>query len=158
MVDLLTGRHEPYMENTFKEFFAPTLMSGLTQSLNFGRVHMFPLFHPAIQALTSKQPCNICKVLLASQMRKKHPKVTAFRNQFLLMTRWPVSPLRSLPPLILFVITSMACNIWYQQVTVLIPWEGELPDLLDTKQNGSHPVAVFNSNGWQKNNHQQPQT
>lgn len=157
-MDLLTGRHEPYMENTFKEFFAPTLMSGLSQSLNFGRVHMFPLFHPAIQALTSKQPCNICKALLASQMRKKHPKVTAFRNRFLLMTRWPVSPLRSLPPLILFVITSMACNIWYQQVTVLIPWEGELPDLLDTKQNGSHPAAVFNSNGWQKNNHQQPQT
>lgn len=146
MVDLLTGRHELYMENTFKEFFAPTLMSGLSQSLNFGRAHMFPLFQPAIQALTSKQPCNICKVLLASQMRKKHPKVTAFRNQFLLMTRWPASPPSSLPPLILFSITSTACNIWYQQVTVWIPREGELPDLLDTKQNGSRAVAVFNSN------------
>lgn len=147
VVDLLTRRHEPFMENTFKEFFAPTLMSGLSQSLNFGRAHMFPLFQPAIQALTSKQPCNICKVLLASQMRKKHPKVTAFRKQFLLMTQWPASPPSSLPPLMLFFITSMACNIWYQQVTVLTTWEGELPDLLDTKQNGSHAAAVFNSNG-----------
>lgn len=69
----LEKQHEPYMENTFKEFFTPTLMSGLSQSLNFGRACMFPLFQPAIQALTSKQPFNICKVLLASQMRKKHP-------------------------------------------------------------------------------------
>lgn len=76
----LEEQHEPYMENTSKEFFAPTLMSGLSQSSDFGRAHMFPLFQPAIQALTSKQPCNICKcnickVFLASQMRKKHPSL-----------------------------------------------------------------------------------
>lgn len=69
----LEEKHKPYTENTCKEFFTPTLMSGLSQSLNFGRAHMFPLFQPAIQALASKQLCNICKVLLANQMRKKHP-------------------------------------------------------------------------------------
>lgn len=131
------------MENTSKEFFAPTLTSGLSQSLNFGRVHMFPLFQPAIQALTSKQPCNICKVLLASQMRKNHPKVTASRNQFLLITGWPASPPSSLPPLILFFITSMASNIWHQQV---IDYLGRRVARL-TEQNGSHLVAVFNSSG-----------
>lgn len=30
---------------------------------------------------------------------------------------------------------------------MLITWEEELPELLDTKQNGSHSGAVFNSNG-----------
>lgn len=148
----LEEQYEPYMENTSKEFFAPTLMSGLSQSLNFGRAHTFPLFQPVIQALTSKQPCNICEVLLASQMRKEHPKVTAFRNQeFLPMTWWPASPLSSLSPLILFFITPS--NIWYQQVIALITWEEELPDLLDSKQSGSHAVAVFKSN-----HHQQPHT
>lgn len=39
----------------------------------------------------------------------------------------------------------MASNTGDQQVTVLIIWEEELPDLLDTKQNGSGAVAVFNS-------------
>lgn len=63
------------------------------------------------------------------------------------MTRWPASPLSSLSPLTLFFITSMASNIWYQQVIALIIWEEELPDLLDTEQNGSHAVAVFNSDG-----------
>lgn len=36
----LEEQHEPYMENTSKEFFSPTSMSGLSQSLNFGRAHV----------------------------------------------------------------------------------------------------------------------
>lgn len=70
----LREQQKPYKENSSKESFSAALMFGLSQSLNFGRVYMFPLFQPAIQALTSKQPCKTHKVLSVSQKRKNTPK------------------------------------------------------------------------------------
>lgn len=79
VVDLLTGRHELYMENTFKEFFAPTLMSGLSQSLNFGRAHV-SIISAGYTGSDIKATLQYLQSSLGKPDEKKTPQSNSFQE------------------------------------------------------------------------------